>query len=82
MSNPAANLGYLQDLAESPGWQVVCEALAAEINKSLIPTLATGTVDSIAIAAISRAATYAALDWVRNRMLAEIIAREKKALAE
>lgn len=81
MSDPATNLGELERLAKSSVWQLITEVLTAEMNKSLVPS-GGATIDAIAISAISRAATYAALDWVRNRMLTELIAREKKALAE
>lgn len=82
MANPAENLAALQQLKASPVWVLLIETLTAEMNKSLIPPAVTGTMDAIAIATISRSATYTALAWVRDRMLTEMITREKKALDE
>lgn len=82
MSNPGENLGELERLAKSSVWQLLTDVLTTEMNKALVPPSVTGTMDAIAIATISRSATYTALTWVRDKMLGEVIEREKRALAE
>lgn len=82
MSNPAENLGELERLAKSPVWALIVTVLDEQMAKELIPPQVVGTMDEIAIATITRSARYRAFEWVRNRMLTEMIAREKKVLAE
>ena len=82
MPDPAANLAALQSLKQSPAWSLILAALTEQMNRALVPAIRSGTVDEIAIAAISRAASYEALGWVRDRMLSELIERERKAAQE
>ena len=82
MTNAGINLVALQQFRESPVWALLATTLTAEMNKSLVPPAITGELNAIAIATISRSATYHALAWVRDRMLAEMIEQERKALAE
>lgn len=82
MSDPALKITEIQALRQSVGWQLVTEALTAEMNKVLIPPQITGTVDEIAIATISRSAAYASLLWVRDSMISQLLERERKAISE
>lgn len=82
MTDPASNLADLDRLAKSSVWALVIAVLDEQMAKELIPPLVVGTVDEIATATITRSARYRAFEWVRNRMLTEMIAREKQALAE
>ena len=80
MSNPGENLAALQQFKASPLWALLVDVLTAEMAKSLIPPAITGDLNAIGIATISRSATYAALAWVRDDMINQLIDRERKAL--
>lgn len=82
MTDPALKITELQALRQSAGWQLVTEALTAEMNKSLIPSQITGSLDEIAIATVSRSAAYATLLWVRDSMITQLLERERKAISE
>lgn len=78
----AINLAELESLAKSPGWQLIVTALTSEIAKTLIPAAVGTDLNAIGIAAVSRAAAYSTLRWVRDEMLAQMIAKERKAASE
>ena len=81
--NPGENLGELERLAKSSVWSLIVGVLDEKIAQQMTPPQIAGlSIDDIAIATISKSAMYQAFDWMRNRMLTEMIAREKKALAE
>ena len=82
MNNAGENLAALQRLKGDPVWALLTSVLTDEMDKSLIPTVVGTDLNAIAIATVSRAATYKALAWVRDEMIGQVIAREKKALDE
>ena len=82
MTDPAVNIVALHDLERSAVWSLIDAVLTEQANKALVPTSVTGTLDEIAIATISRSATYQALVWARDRMIGEMIERERKAVDE
>ena len=76
------NLRTLQSFKQSPAWYLVVGVLTEQMDKALVPPMVSGTMDEIAIASISRSASYQALRWVRDDMLKEMIERERKASQE
>jgi len=80
--NVATNLTDLEALRKSPGWQLVIAAFTEQMEKARIPPMVTGSIDEIAISAVSRSAAYQAFLYARDKMLGELIERERKAAQE
>jgi hypothetical protein len=80
--SPEEKIAALKALIATDGWRLIIESLTSEMDKALVPAPTYGTLDEIAIAAISRSASYHALKWVRDDMIGQVITRERKAAQE
>ena len=81
MPEPELTIDALESLAKHPGWQIVRDILARELDKANEFVMDT-TIDGIAIRAIQRSASVSLLRWMRDGLLEQAIKNEREKIAK